>query len=350
MHSQDLTTDLQSLVAAAAGAHHPLRLHGGDTKVFFGRPVRGEALDLRGHRGILRYEPTELVITARAGTHLAELEAALAERGQMLPCEPPHFAPGATIGGAVASGLAGPRRPWGGAPRDLLLGIRLLDGKAQVLRFGGEVMKNVAGYDVSRLMAGAQGTLGVLLEVSLKVLPRPASEPTLVQEADVAGALEVMQALQRRPLPLSGACHLDGRLYLRLAATPHTAQGLARELGARVEELPALWTDLRDQRLAFFQDPRPLWRLPPAAQLHRPEPMLIDWGGAQRWLVSDAPAQELRAEAQRLGGHATLFRGAPPGAEVFQSLSPPAQALHRRIKAVLDPQGIFNPGRLYAGW
>jgi glycolate oxidase FAD binding subunit len=352
MTDGDLTQRLAEQVREAGRAGRPLRIRGGDSKAFYGRESAGEPLDLAGHRGILSYEPTELVITARAGTPLAEIEDALDAEGQMLPFEPPRFATTSTIGGAVASGLAGPRRPWGGAPRDLLLGIRMLDGRGQELRFGGEVMKNVAGYDLSRLMAGALGTLGVLLEVSLKVLPRPALEHTLSLEVGGRAALDLAARLQQRPLPLTGAFHLGERLYLRLAAVPQSARQLAAELGAERSEGNPVWDGLRDQTLAFFRSPLPLWRLsvPPASRPSIPGEGITDWGGAQRWVCADTPAESIRAAAEAVGGHATLFRNRGRTSEVFHPLATPVAALHRRLKAVFDPQGILNPGRLYPEW
>ncbi len=347
MQDKDISQALRERIRSAAADGTGLCLRGGGTKDFYGRTLQGEVLDLNPHRGIISYEPTELVLTARAGTPLEEVQAALADKGQMLPFEPPRFAPGGTIGGAVASGLAGPRRPWGGAPRDLLLGVKLLDGKGDILSFGGQVMKNVAGYDLSRLMAGALGTLGVLLEVSLKVLPHPAQEWSLNLAASGGQALELMNRLQGRPVPLSGACHMDGVLHLRLAASEDYAGACARELGARLETTGDFWRSLRDQQLDFFQRTDPLWRIsvPPATP--QPQPALIDWGGAQRWLYAQADMQDPREFAQAAGGHATLFRGGDRSGDIFQPLGRMEGRLHSRLKAVFDPHHILNPGRLH---
>jgi glycolate oxidase FAD binding subunit len=356
MTDQDLAQELRERVQAAAATGTPLCIRGGDSKRFYGREPAGEPLEVGGHRGILSYEPSELVITARAGTPLTEIEQTLAEQGQMLPFEPPHFGPGATIGGAVASGLAGPRRPWGGAPRDLLLGVKLLDGKGQVLKFGGQVMKNVAGYDLARLMAGAMGCLGVLLEVSLKVLPRSAQERTLSLELAADPALELMRRLAGEPLPLTGACHLDGRLMLRLAASDALLEQTRKRLGAEPAaegEGEGFWPRLRDHTLAFFQSPAPLWRLsiPPATPASSlPGALLTDWGGAQRWLPTDSPAQQVRDYAEKAGGHAVSFRNGDRGGAVFHPLEPGLAALHRRLKQVFDPHGLLNRGRMYADW
>jgi len=350
----DRSSDLQELVRQAMAERAPLCVHGGRSKEFYGRACSGQALDVSGHRGILSYEPTELVITARAGTPLAEIEQALGEQGQMLPFEPPHFAPGATLGGAVASGLAGPRRPWGGAPRDLLLGIKVLDGQGRILRFGGQVMKNVAGYDVSRLMAGALGTLGILLELSLKVLPRAPREATLLFEMGMQDGLQLTRTLAGRPLPITGAAQHGDHLYLRLAGSEEVLAGhraaIGWEFNARSDHF---WTQLRDHRLAFFDDPRPLWRLslPPAAPHPIVDgPTIIDWAGAQRWCKTDVPAEELRAKVSVMGGHAALFRHGDRSGEVFQPLAPPLARLQQALKRVFDPPGIINPGRLYVDW
>jgi glycolate oxidase FAD binding subunit len=352
MTDNDISQDLQARVQEAAEAATPLAIRGSGSKHFYGRASNGAALELSAHRGILSYAASELVITARAGTPLAEIEATLAQNQQMLPFEPPHFGNAGTIGGAVACGLAGPRRPWGGAARDSLLGVTLLDGNGRILHFGGQVMKNVAGYDLSRLMAGALGTLGVLLEVSLKVLPLPTSEFTLSKPADSATALRIMQQLQAGPTPLSGACQLDDRLYLRLAASAQSAQRLAREIDAELSADNAFWLRLRDHSLPFFDDQRPLWRLSvaPISDTDIAGDALIDWGGAQRWIKTGAPPQWLRQEAERLGGHATLFRNGERHSEVFHPLPAVVSTLHRRLKQVFDPAGIFNPGRQYAAF
>jgi glycolate oxidase FAD binding subunit len=352
--AMDCTADLQSQVAEACAARQALQVIGGNTKAFFGRPPTGVPLHVSGHRGIVSYEPSELVITARSGTPVDEIEEALADRGQMLPFEPPQFTPGGTLGGAIAAGLGGPRRPWGGAPRDLVLGVKLLDGRGRILRFGGQVMKNVAGYDLSRLMAGAMGTLGVLLEVSLKVLPRPAAERSLALELGSERALALMRSLSIRPLPITGAAHDAGRLLLRLAGSASTLEDCRRFIGGSfLASHDDFWIRLRDHRLDFFADGTALWRLsvPPGA----PHPLLsndaiIDWGGAQRWVKSSGSAAEVRAAVEKFGGHAILFRYGNRSDPIFQPLAAPLERLHKRLKQTFDPFGILNPGRLYAEW
>ncbi len=349
--SEDTLARLIEQVRAAAADGRALRLRGGGTKDFYGGEPRGEALDTRGYAGVVAHEPTELVVTARCGTPLAELEAALAAKNQMLPFEPPHFGPAATVGGCVAAGLSGPRRAYAGALRDFVLGARLLDGRANLLTFGGQVMKNVAGYDVSRLLAGSLGILGVVLEVSFKVLPRPPVERTLRFGMSEASAIEALNRWGGRPLPLSASAWTDGELRLRLSGAEAAVRAAAADLGGETaDDADAWWTSLREQTHAFFAGPAPLWRLSlpsSAGALALPGAQLVEWGGALRWLKSDAPADRVREAAARAGGHATLFRAADKSAGVFTPLPAVTLRLHRGLKAAFDPKGIFNPGRMY---
>ncbi|MFM0336661.1 glycolate oxidase subunit GlcE [Paraburkholderia fungorum] len=345
--------DSERLIAEVARAHAssaPLRIRGGNSKAFLGRPVQGTPIDTRSHRGVLSYDPTELVITARAGTPLAELNAALDAAGQMLPCEPPAFDGAATVGGMVATGLAGPRRPWSGSVRDFVLGCRVITGEAKHLRFGGEVMKNVAGYDVSRLLAGSFGCLGLITEVSLKVLPRPRAFGSLTLDLAADEALRELSAWRKAALPVSGACHVDGRLHVRLEGGVGSVASAMDRIGGAQLDL-SFWDALREHRLAFFDDPRPLWRLslPNAAPLlELPGDTLLDWAGAQRWLKSDAPAATIRQIALAAGGHATCFTPAV-ATEPFTPLPAALLRFHQQLKRQLDPRALFNPGRLYAG-
>ncbi len=350
----DASTALLDQVNQALAAGTALRIQGGNSKAFLGRPVAGELLDTRAHRGIVSYDPTELVVTVRAGTPLAELEAVLDEAGQMLTCEAPHFAGGAsaggaTVGGMVAAGLSGPRRPWSGAVRDLVLGARLITGHGKHLRFGGEVMKNVAGYDLSRLLAGSFGCLGVITEVSLKVLPKPRQSRSLRLPMDAASALRRLAEWGQQPLPISAASHDGQVLQLRLEGGEGSVSSAAERLGG--EELDGgYWQALNEQRLAFFADPRPLWRLSlpsTSGVLALPGDQLIDWAGAQRWLKSDAEAALIRRVVGEFGGHASCFSAGVCDSPL-QPLAAPLLRYHRQLKAQLDPQGIFNPGRMYA--
>lgn len=343
-------------IHAAADARRALNIRGGGSKAFYGNAASGDALDVSSYRGIIEYEPTELVITARAGTPLAEIEAAMREKGQMLGFEPPHFGGGATLGGCIAAGLSGPRRPYAGSARDFVLGLRMLDGRGTDLRFGGQVMKNVAGYDVSRLVTGSLGTLGVILEVSLKALPLPPAELTLCREQTQAEALALMNEWAGKPLPVTATCHVDGKLYVRLAgATPAVHSAAAKLGGETVTDGAAFWRDLRDQRHAFFSGNSahnmPLWRLSllsTTPELQISGTQLVEWGGALRWLRGDVDAMSVRKAARSGDGHATLFRGGDARTGVFHPLPSAMLKLHKRIKLAMDPAGILNPGRMYA--
>ena len=343
-------------VRAAYENDSPLILQGGGSKTFYGNPDEGEVLSTRAFTGVVDYQPKELVLTARAGTPLAEIEALLAEQHQMLAFEPPHFAGNATLGGCIAAGLSGPRRPYAGAARDFVLGVRIIDGTGQPLRFGGQVIKNVAGYDVSRLMVGALGTLGLITEVSLKVLPRPAAETTLQFELDEAAAIEQMNRMAGQPLPLSGTSWHAGLLTVRLSGATSAVHAAQVKLGGEtLNDAASFWQRLRDHATPFF-DVRPaastasLWRLavksttPP---LKLGDAQWIEWGGAVRWLVSELPAAALFEAAKSCGGHATLFRGKAPVSGVFNPLAPALHVLHRNLKQRFDPKGILNRGRMY---
>ena len=344
---------LSDAIRAAASDKAPLRIRGGGTKDFYGGELRGEVLDVAPYRGIIAYEPTELVITARAGTPLAEVEAALREKGQMLAFEPPHFGSAATLGGCIAAGLSGPRRAYAGAVRDFVLGVRLLDGRGADLRFGGQVMKNVAGYDVSRLVAGSLGTLGVLLEVSLKVLPVPPTEATLMLACSEGEALELMNQWAGKPLPVSATSFQSGDFRVRLSgARPALEAAIGKIGGTMVDAAPArrFWTDIREQTDPWFEGGPSLWRLsvksttPPLRVQAR---SLIEWGGALRWLKTDADPRAVRDAAKIAGGHATLFRGGNESASAFHPLPEGLLGVHQRLKRAFDPAGILNPGRLY---
>ena len=350
---QEIVDNLSRLIREAAKQSRPLCLRGGGTKDFYGGSLHGYKLNTGDFRGIVSYEPTELVITARGGTPLAEIEAALRDKGQILAFEPPHFGEGATLGGCVAAGLSGPRRAYAGAARDFVLGVRILDGKGDDLKFGGQVMKNVAGYDVSRLMAGSLGTLGVLLEVSLKVLPLPAFESTLLLKRKEAEALTLMNEWAARPLPVSATAYRDGDLGVRLSGARVAVDAAAKKIGGAPvapEQAERFWTGIREQTDPFFAGGEPLWRLsissttPPLAL---PGRQLIEWGGALRWLRTSADAKTVREAAARAGGHATLFRGGDRSQGVFQPLPPVLMKLHRNLKRAFDPSGVLNPGRLY---
>ena len=345
------------LTATATGT--PLDIHGGGTKRWYGQTPVGEPLDMRPYCGIVSYDPAELVMTARAGTPLAEIEAALAERGQILPFEPPHFGPGATLGGCIAAGLAGPRRPHVGAPRDFILGAVVMNGQGQVLHFGGQVMKNVAGYDVSRVLAGALGTLGVLLELSIKVLPCAVSEATLHFELPQGQAIEQLNRWGAQPLPLMGSAWHDGVLRVRLGGAAAAVVAARATMGGEhvdVIEAHDDWQALREQTHPFFAaaplagDGQPLWRLsvpPTTPPLIHGDEHLIEWGGAQRWWITPHAADEVRAIAAAVGGHATLFRHGDKSAGVFTPQPAALHAIGERLQQAFDPSRIFNRYRLY---
>jgi glycolate oxidase FAD binding subunit len=341
-------------VRAAAAEKRTLRIRGGGTKDWYGQRIEGDVLDTRAYSGIIDYEPTELVITARCGTPLAEIEAALAERNQMLAFEPPHFGAGATFGGAVAAGLSGPRRANSGAVRDFVLGTKLMDGKGDVLTFGGQVMKNVAGYDVSRLLAGSLGTLGLMLELSVKVLPRAVRETTLQFALDEIQAIRKLNEWGGQPLPISASCWHNGVLTLRLSGARAAIDAAVLSLGGEVmADCSAYWEGVREQRHPFFAGEGALWRMSvpstTSAIILKGE-QLIEWGGAQRWLRAasdEATADGIRRTVAAAGGHATLFRGGDKSVGVFQPLAPAVAKIHERLKAAFDPSHIFNPGRMY---
>ncbi len=358
-------TGLIDQVQAARASKTVLDIRGGDTKAFYGGAQRGEVLDTRPLAGISSYEPSELVVTVRAGTPLAELEAALAEKGQCLPFEPPRFGgtedAAGTVGGMVAAGLSGPARAAVGCVRDYLLGATLLNGRAEVLNFGGTVMKNVAGYDVSRVLAGSLGTLGVICEVSLKVLPVAPSTLTLRLEAEQAAAIRRLNEWGGQPLPLNASAWWDGMLVLRLSGAVAAVSAAAKSIGGEPVDAAlahSFWTGLRDHRDEFFigaakavEAGASLWRLSvpaTAAPLKLSGEQLLEWGGAQRWICTSAPASVLRDVAQAAGGHAVLFRSGDKTAGVFAPLAPPIDRIQQNLQRAFDPDGIFNPGRLGA--
>lgn len=357
--SADLAiVNLVEAVRAAAADHRVLHPCGGGSKSGLAGTPRGEDLDVTGVRGIVDYDPAELVVTVRAGTPLAELQTALGDHGQMLPFEPPAW-PAATVGGTVASAIAGPRRAYAGGVRDALLGVHLLDGRGQVLRFGGRVMKNVAGFDLFRPQAGAWGRLGILLEVSFRLLPRPQTDATRVMPCDAGAAIVTMNRLAGLPLPLSAAVWCDGWLHLRLSGS---AAGVAAALPVVGGE--SLETDIaerfwatcagmpRSASLASVADAAgaPLWRLavPPTTRSLGPEgEIAIDAGGGVRWLRSSAAPAEVRALATACGGHAMAWRG-NPARPAMHPLDAVRRGLHRRLFEVFDPHGVFDHGRFDA--
>lgn len=354
--SQDNAAALLEQVQQAIASKTPLRIAAGGTKSFYGCTTgaftQAQPIDIRGHSGIVDYDPSELVVTVRAGTLLTDLNAALAAGGQMLACEPPSFGPTATVGGMVAAGLSGPRRPWAGSVRDFVLGARLISGFGTHLRFGGSVMKNVAGYDVSRLLAGSLGTLGLITELSFKVLPLPRNTQSVRLEMSAAQALEKLRQWGQQPLPITAAAHDGQSLFLRFEGNAASVAAARADIGGDAID-PDWWTQLRELQLPFFtraDDARPLWRLSVpawAAPLDVAGDQFLDWGGAQRWLRSDAAPEAIRAAAAAVGGHASCWTAGHVSSPLHP-LTPAVLRLHQQLKAKLDPQGIFNLGRMYA--
>ncbi|MCW9015033.1 MAG: glycolate oxidase subunit GlcE [Gammaproteobacteria bacterium] len=356
----DISLQLQQQVQRAFEEKLALRIVGGNSKAFYGCPVSAETLSVAEHRGVLNYEPTELVITVRAGTPLKEIETLLDDEGQMLPFEPPAFSEHATLGGIIACNLSGPRRAYAGAARDYLLGCKIINGKGEILTFGGEVMKNVAGYDVSRLMAGAMGSLGVLLEVSLKVLPKAETEATQLFHCSSAEAIDKMHSWSQTPLPVSATSFHDSMLRVRLSGAGKAVIAAVNHIGGdAMENADQYWQDLKEQRLEYFNTEKNLWRLSLASDVESviventdEDDFLYEWGGALRWLKSDVPAEIIQAAVAELDGHASLFR--PAGvfrdgeqSTIFQPLTPGLMRIHKNLKQAFDPNNILNPGKLY---
>ena len=348
----DISRQIIERIEAARRDGEPLSIVAGGSKRFVGRATSASPLEVADHDGIVSYEPGELVLTARSGTRLAEIEAALAEHNQALQFEPPDFDGAATIGGTLACNVSGPARPWCGSVRDAVLGVELVTGRAERLRFGGRVMKNVAGFDVSRLQAGALGAFGVITEISLKVLPRPQHTVTLVRDFDAPDAIVHMNELAGTSKPLSGACWHDRHLYVRFSGAEPAVDAAAKQWGGeRLDDAASFWGDLAGQRLPYFQTNYALWRFSVRSSSPLPQvdgDWLIDWGGAQRWVHGDFDKDALSRLAESAGGHVSLYRGGDRRGEVHHALPEALRSLHLRLKDAFDPDRILNPGRLYS--
>ncbi|MBF8269741.1 MAG: glcE [Gammaproteobacteria bacterium] len=349
---------LQQQVQAAYADRQPLCVQGSGSKNFYGHPVTATLLDTSTHTGIVSYEPTELVLTARAGTRLTEIEAALTEHGQMLGCEAPHFGPNATFGGMIAAGLSGPRRPFAGSVSDLILGCRILNGKGEILKFGGKVMKNVAGYDISRLLAGSLGCLAVILEATVKLLPRHTAERTFRFGIAPDKAMAFVNKLTAMGYPVSATSHDRQHLVVRFSAGAGEIGSLADRLRQQFDFIEHAeetnddyWLAVREQQIEFFTDAHTLWRLSlaPAVKHNLPGVEFVEWNGALRWLKTDAAPAKVFDRLAHINGAATLFRSEPAAnADArFQPLAPALQHWHRQLKLAFDPAGILNPGRMY---
>lgn len=338
---------LQEQVRQAHADGKTLAIRGGGTKGFWVAAAGEQVLNLQGYSGILDYQPSELVVTVRAGTPLQQLETLLDTHQQMLAFEPPRFGFSATVGGTLACGLSGPRRATAGAVRDHVLGVRILDGSGRDVKFGGQVIKNVAGFDVSRLMVGAFGSLGVITEASLRVVPKPPCDVTLEQEATEVQAIETLNHWAGKPYPISASSYQGGRLRIRLSGSEMAVRSAQKSMGGEVvSDGAAWWLSLREQTAACFETVKPLWRLSVAshaAPLKLSGQVLVEWNGALRWVASDHAPAQLQKAARDAGGHATLFRGGKPERPCLAPLDPPLQTIHRNLKNLFDPKGIFNP-------
>lgn len=352
-----LTNEIVSSVKAAYSTQTPLNIEGAGTKSFLGHQANNATpLSVTGHRGIIEYDPAELVLVARAGTPLKEIEALLRKNKQMLGFEPPFVDEGATLGGAVAAGLAGPRRAYSGGVRDFILGASFVNGKGETVTAGGKVMKNVAGFDLFRPMARSMGTLGVLLKIALRLLPMPEAEKTLLhEESDERQALEKMNMWPCETQAISAACWDGLHIRIRLSGSPSGIEHARAHIGGEYINDKACgddkdyWQDLNNFKLDFFQQAGRLWRIsvaPLSEQLGNYPSQIIDWGGAQRWLKSDESPASIRSRTAQLGGHAECFSEDPTVA-TFHPLEGTVLAVNQRFKNALDPAGILNPGRLH---
>ncbi|MFK5947653.1 MAG: glycolate oxidase subunit GlcE [Methylococcales bacterium] len=348
MQNKDISKQLKNTVQLSLNNQEKLIIKGGGSKQFYGRITTGKTLNIAEHQGVINYEPSELVITVRAGTQLKDIEALLAKNNQMLAFEPPAFSDHATIGGTIACNFSGPRRAYTGAARDYVLGTKIINGQAEILSFGGEVMKNVAGYDVSRLITGAMGTLGVLLEISLKVVPKPETEITLVHNCTAEQALVKLQQWSVLPLPITASCFYQDQLSIRLSGSEKAIKIIQPSLGGEIlNEANAFWYSIKEQTHTFFDKRKILWRFSAASNTPittRNEDTFYEWGGALRWIKADTSADKI---PDALNGHITLFRSPTIKHEVFQPLPNHLLQIHHRLKQAFDPQGIFNIGRMY---
>ena len=343
--------ELRAQVSAVAASGGEIEIIGGGSKRFYGESIEALPIDVSAHSGIIDYDPAELVITLRGGCKLAQVEALLAQQRQMFGFEPPCFGEDSTIGGMVAAGLAGPRRAYAGSIRDFVLGVKLLDGRGQVLQFGGRVIKNVAGFDVSRLMVGALGTLGIILEVSIRVVPQFETEITLAYEhASADEHIRWVNRLGSEPYPVSASLWHDGRSQLRLSGSEQGVREATAQLGG--DRVESDWSQLKEQQLDFFDPAEPLSRvsLPPTTPDLLPgKPQLIEWGGAQRWICGEVDIAALRDQVAGAGGSLCAFRRHAPDVPIFHPLAAAMLTLQRNVKSSFDPAGIFNPGKLYPG-
>ncbi len=348
--TQDISKEVQECVLDAFEKDQHLKIIGGNSKHFYGNSINGDVLDVSAHQGVLKYEPTELFITARAGTPLNDIEKLLDDNNQMLGFEPPQFSPTATLGGTIACNFSGPRRPYAGSARDFLLGCKIINGKGESLSFGGEVIKNVAGYDATRLMCGALGSLGVILECSLKILPKPEFETSLSFEYTDETAIEKMRHWAQKSLPISATSYCNGQLIIRLSSTENAVKATIKKLGGDVlADQNHFSHAIKEQQHDFFKNDLPLWRIsidPNAPPLINHD-SLYEWSGALRWILSTDNNDAIINYAKENGGHATLFRNPSASTNVFQPLPDGLKKIHHQLKLAFDPKKILNRHKLY---
>jgi glycolate oxidase FAD binding subunit len=348
----DCSNEIVSTIQDAFHEKSKLQLCAGSTKQFYGRSINAKPISLAEHTGIIEYEPSELYLTARSGTLLSEIEDEVAAQNQILPCEPPYYGSTATLGGTIACGLAGPRRVSDGDVRDCILGSEIINGKGEKLRFGGKVMKNVAGYDVSRLMCGALGTLGIIMTVSMRLLPKPEKEQTIALSVDYETALNKLNRWANTPLPITASFYDGNELFVRLSSSESAIDACKKSIGGELTDTKhLLWNNIKEHQHNFFNTQKPLWRIsvPPNTQkLNLPGNNVMEWNGALRWYSCEADAETIRTEVERAGGHATLFKGDITD-QIFHPLSKPSMKIHKKLKHVFDPAGILNPEKMFAG-
>ncbi|MBT6042411.1 MAG: glycolate oxidase subunit GlcE [Gammaproteobacteria bacterium] len=360
---QDSAHILQQQVQQARTEKQALVISGGQSKNFYGYPIVGEQLNTTIHTGIIDYEPTELVLRARAGTPLKTIEKALLEHQQVLACEPPHFSDNATLGGMVAAGLSGPSRPYRASIQDTVLGATILNGKGEILSFGGKVMKNVAGYDVSRLMVASLGCLGLILDITLKVIPATPAETSYVFTVESNKSVALINDMRKQGLPVTGTCQFQGELIVRFSAGVKEISIIKDMLNKHYSfiewkklEEQEFWSNLREQKSKFFDQNNSLWRLSVPADANieavtkQTGNLLTEWGGCLHWLKTDMQPADIFTHMEKVNGQATLFRSAnmPSPENIFQPLTPSLAQWHKRLKESFDPDGILNPGKMYA--
>ena len=353
----DCSKHIADQIRDAGARRQKLKIVGHDSKHFLGRDTVGEELSLKEHAGVVSYKPAELVISVRAGTAIEEIDKVLSESGQMLASDPPKFDGKGSIGGSLACNLSGPGRPWTGSLRDAVLGVTIIDGRGESLKFGGQVMKNVAGYDVSRLQAGAMGCLGVIAEISLKVMPKPDATATVaIEMVDPSSSIRYINELCGTSLPITGACWDNGWQYVRFQGAGRAVEKAISEIlqsrsdARQIHSEVNYWESLRDHEHDFFSSPDKIWRysVKSTTELQKDGSSLVDWGGAQRWVRADGSVDNMAKECDGRAGKVSLFRGRESHEDVCHPMAEPLQQLHKGLKSRFDPDFLLNPGRLYS--